>query len=131
MLVRVCVCVCVARVRASLRVVIAVVPYGAPVATCEEPSPTRYPWCRRVPWSFCLFVWARARGRSADSLFPAEYSARPYRWAQWLGGLIVLPPNTSGSGRQAAALEPSTRAIVTAVRACVHFCPGLCRSNPA
>eukprot|EP01084_Bolivina_argentea_P169205 293342_1 len=42
--------------------------------------------------------------------FPSDIPGRPYRWAQWLGGLCF-----SSAGRQ--PLEPSTRAVMDRIRA--------------
>lgn len=57
----------------------------------------------------------RAARASANGIFefPADVSCRPYRWAQCLAGLHFPPGNGNATP---VALEPSTRAVVAALR---------------
>lgn len=71
----------------------------------------------------------RAARASASGVFnyPADVQCRPYRWAQWLAGLQFPPPGdgaaavggvttTVGDGEGPGPIEPSTRAVVAALR---------------
>lgn len=80
----------------------------------------------------------RAARASASGVFnyPADVQCRPYSWAQWLAGLHFPPAGSGGAGGAGAAagaaaggmnaavgdgegagpIEPSTRAVVAALR---------------
>lgn len=66
---------------------------------------------------------SRAAKLSPSGLFqyPADLPCRPYRWAQWLAGLHFPPVSSSdgqmpGASEARRAIEPSTRAVVAALR---------------
>ncbi|CAN0350270.1 unnamed protein product, partial [Hapterophycus canaliculatus] len=54
--------------------------------------------------------------------YPPDVPCRPYRWAQWLAGLHFPPlaPGAAGAAvganRAAMPIEPSTRAVLVALR---------------
>lgn len=61
--------------------------------------------------------------------FPADVPCRPYRWAQWLAGLHFPQTRaaaaagtgaTGGNDVAAVPIEPSTRAVVAALRSRVR-----------
>ncbi|CAM9549731.1 unnamed protein product [Laminaria digitata] len=61
----------------------------------------------------------RAARASASGVFnyPADVQCRPYRWAQWLAGLhFPATAGGGGGGKVGGAIEPSTRAVVAALR---------------
>ncbi|CAM9628417.1 unnamed protein product, partial [Sphacelaria rigidula] len=70
---------------------------------------------------------SRAAKLSSSGLFqyPADLPCRPYRWAQWLAGLHFPPVSSCdgqmlGSSGPRRAIEPSTRAVLAALRSRVR-----------